>query len=73
MLPPDVPALICRGATIIPKQDEVIDVPDVPFYSQLVFHEIVQRVEVHVGKELADEVADGQPPRGDCAILGNLI
>ena len=49
---------------LIGQQDEVVDVAQVALDLEGVFDELVEFVEVNVGKELAGQTADGQPDTG---------
>ena len=47
-----------ESAFVITKEDQVVRLPDVAWYAQLFFDEMVNRVQQHVGKELTGQVAD---------------
>lgn len=44
----------------IREEQEVIDITDVAFDAEILFHEVIEAIETDVGEELAGEVADGQ-------------
>ena len=49
-----------QDSLIVGQEHEVIDIPHVAGAAQLPLHEVVKRVEVTVGLELARQVANGQ-------------
>ena len=62
----DRQALPVEGGAVIAQQHEVVHIAQVGAHLEAVFHELVEFVEVDVGKELAGEAANGQahPGRG---------
>ena len=49
-----------QGRRIRPKQQKVVHVADIAFYPQLVLDEVIQSVQIKVGKMLTGSTADGQ-------------
>ncbi len=47
-------------ALVVAEQGEVIDVAEIARHAQLFFDEVIERVQQHVGKELAGLIANGQ-------------
>src|SRR5439155_18885423 len=46
----------------VEEQDEVVHVAEVVADPERLLHEVVERIEVEVGEELARQVSDGHPP-----------
>ncbi len=51
---------------VVVKAAEVVDVAQIAAHAQAFLHKMIQRIQVHIGKELAGQVADrdAAPARG---------
>ncbi len=59
---PDLFAHFGQVLLVVGEHQEIIDVADVALDPQAVLDEVIERVEVDVGEELAGLVADGDAP-----------
>ena len=54
---------IAQPGFIVVKEEKIVDVAQVSLAFELAFDEMIELVQVHIGPELAGQVADGQPAR----------
>jgi hypothetical protein len=47
----------------VPKQHQIVTVPDVAGHAPAILHQMVDRVQQHIRQELAGQMADGNPVR----------
>lgn len=63
--PLDLPTNVVQSRLAVVESAEVVGIADVSAHPELLLDEVVERVELDVGEELAREVADGEPPGPD--------
>ena len=49
---------VCKFLLVMPDDDNVVHVPDVPVDVQRMLHILVQNIEVDIGEHLAGQVSD---------------
>ena len=49
---------VCKFLLVVPDDDNVVHVPDVPVDVQRMLHILVQNIEVDIGEHLAGQVSD---------------
>jgi len=57
----DALAPLLQHARVIVEQCEIVHVAQIAARAQYLFHKVIERIEHHVGEELAGQVADRQP------------